>query len=58
MPKFMIHFEGSVYSNELYNEKGQEIFILEDAIEQAKTEYPGEKFEVYNGVEGYANFDI
>lgn len=56
--KFMIHFEGSVYSNELYcNEKGSYIFDLQKAIEEAETQFPKEKFEVYNGVEGFCNFE-
>lgn len=50
----MIHFRGSPYSNELYDERGREIHDLRTAIAEAKRQYPGEKFEVYSGEEAWA----
>ena len=39
MAKFMIHFRGAPYSNELYDERGREVFDLETAIETAENQY-------------------
>lgn len=57
MPKFMIHFRGAAYSNELYDERGREVFELEAAKDAAAALYPDAEYELYNGEEGYRNYD-
>lgn len=54
--KFMIHFRGSAYSNELYDDRGREVFTLEDAIEAAESQYSGDEYEIYNGNEAHSTF--
>jgi len=54
--KFMIHFKGAPYSNELYCiEKGSYIYDLDKAIETAEARYPDCEYEVYNGNQAYSN---
>lgn len=54
--KFMIHFAGAFYSNELYNSKGSHIYDLTEAIQEAENQYPNDEYEIYNGEEGFSNF--
>jgi len=54
--KFMIHFAGSMYSNELYNDKGNYVYDLIEAIEAAENQFPDAEYELYNGDEGYCNY--
>ncbi len=54
--KFMIHFAGAVYSNELYSREGKHIYELTEAIQEAEELYPDDEYEIYNGNEGYSNF--
>jgi len=54
--KFMIHFRGAPYSNELYDERGREVFDLETAIETAENQYSPDEYEVYNGSESHSTF--
>lgn len=53
MNKFMIHFQGSPYSNELYDLRGREVFTLEAAIATAEEQYPDDSWEIYNGSESH-----
>ena len=54
--KFMIHFAGSMYSNELYNTRGEHIFDLIEAIAESEDQFPNAEYELYNGDEGYSNY--
>lgn len=55
-PKFMIHLQGSPYSNELYDEWGYCVYTLEEAIEAGLQQTrPDGIFEVYNGEESWSN---
>jgi len=54
--KFIIHFAGNMYSFELYNSRGQHIFDLMEAIQEAEEQYPNDEYELYNGEEGFSNF--
>lgn len=54
--KFMIHFAGAFYSNELYNSRGEHIYDLTEAIEEAENQFPEDEYELYNGEEGFSNF--
>lgn len=55
--KFRININGSFYSYELYNDKGEEIFTLDAAIEAAREQYPDDLWEVWNGEEAYSNYE-
>ena len=55
MTKYDIHFQGAVYSNNLYDERGRYIYDLETAIEEAETQFGPVGWEVYNGVDGECN---
>ena len=56
--KFMIHFQGAVYANELYSaDKGEEIFTLEEAVAAAEELYGPTGWEVYNGSDGENRFE-
>jgi len=56
-PKFMINFRDSFYSFELYSEEGDHIYELEEAVEEASKQYPNQEYEIYNGNEGYSNYE-
>lgn len=51
--KFMIHFQGADSSNELYDERGREIFDLETAKSEAERQFPKDAWEIYNGQESF-----
>lgn len=53
--KFMIHFQGAVYSNELYDERGRECLDIETAKEAALSQFPNSAWEIYNGEEGFSH---
>jgi len=53
--KFKIRFQGDLYHHELYDENGSEIYKLATAIAVAEENYPSEKYEIFNGDEGYDN---
>jgi hypothetical protein len=53
--KFRINFPGNMYCFELYNQKGNYVYDLQEAIEIAESEYPDVCWEVWNGKEGYQN---
>jgi len=53
---FKIHLEDYFYALELYDERGREIFTLEEAIEAAEQQYGELGWEVYNGNEGVNRF--
>lgn len=41
---------------EIYNERGEYIYNLEEAIEEAERQYGERGWEVYNGMEGCNKF--
>ena len=49
--KFKVELLGSFYTFELYDSRGREIFILDEAIEAAEEQYPNEWQSVFNGEE-------
>lgn len=54
--KFKIHFQGSAYSEELYDERGREIFSLDKAVEEAERQFGPRGWEVFNGQEAENRF--
>ena len=54
--KFMIHLQGAVYANELYNQEDMHIYSLEEAIEWAEIQFGADGWEVYNGTDGCNRF--
>lgn len=53
---FMIHFQGAVYANELYDAQGRSVYTLRKAIEAAEEMYGETGWEVYNGHYGINRF--
>lgn len=49
---FKVCLKGVFFTFELYDQRGREVFTLDEAIEAANDEYPGEWCEVFNGQEG------
>lgn len=49
--KFRVELKGSFYTYELYDERGAEVFDLEDAVRVANWLYPDQWSCVYNGSE-------
>jgi hypothetical protein len=55
--KFMVHFQGAVYANELYCvARGDNVFTLERAIEECEEQFGPDGWETYNGHEGENRF--
>lgn len=55
--EFRIRFAGEFYSGTLYDERGRYVYTLEEAIETAQAQYPDARYEVYNGTDGWDNFE-
>ena len=55
-PRFMIHFQGAPYANELYGVTGDYIYVIEEAVEQAEQQFGPDGWEVYNGNEAINRF--
>lgn len=51
-PKYMIRFQGSFYSSELYDRRGRTVHNLRDAVDAANDIYGDSWTEVYNGHDG------
>lgn len=49
MGKFMIRLQGAVYANELYGASGDHIYDLDEAIQQAETQFGPSGWELWNG---------
>lgn len=56
--KFSVELRGVFYTLTLYDEKGREVFTLEEAIQAAENEYGSEWSAVFNGEEGVAREEI
>lgn len=55
-PRFMIHFQGAPYSNELYGATGDYVYDLDEAVTEATEQFGPAGWEVYNGHEASNRF--
>ena len=53
---FKIHLEDYFYALELYDERGNYVYTLREAIDAAEEQYGENGWEVYNGMEGVNRF--
>lgn len=56
--KFKVKLVGAFHSNELYDDRGREIFHLADAVKAAEAQFGAEWEEVYNGEEGMVREEV